>query len=316
MSQFQAILESLIILVALCSAAIWMRRQGTIKLEEQRVFGRLVTDFALPAVIFSSLSRVPFSAESLLPALLLMAATLAMLVPAWAIGKVLRLDRPVLGSLLLVASFGGSSTLGISLIRRVFGDKPVVMSDSVLMGEYGVILPVFTLGVAIALYYGRRDDQNGNLWEACKPFFLSPIFLALVFGTIASLIGWPEDQAVIQLIDSLLVVSGRSLIVLVGFSIGLSLKPLAYRELTTLIAIVIVLKLIVEPLVAWLLALSFELPHLQQELLVLQAAMPSGAISAVIAARYGCDGAVASALVIATAILCLVSLPLIVLLGA
>ncbi len=41
--------------------------------------------------------------------------------------------------------------------------------------------------------------------------------------------------------------------------------------------------------------------------------MPSGALAAVLAARYGCDGAIASTLVIATYVLSLVALPLILL---
>jgi predicted permease len=38
--------------------------------------------------------------------------------------------------------------------------------------------------------------------------------------------------------------------------------------------------------------------------------MPSGAIAAVVAGRYGCDGALASALVIATYLVSLVTIPL------
>jgi hypothetical protein len=315
MSQFDSLLESLVILVALCASAIWLRKRAVISQHEQGVFGRLVTDFALPAIIFTSLSQVPFSLETLLPPLLLFAATAAIMLPAWVIGRTMKLERPVLGSLILVASFGGSSTLGLSLIRRVFGADPIVMRDSVLMGEYGGVLPVFTLGVAIAIYYGRDRSEAVSLWTACRPFFASPIFIAMILGTAASIIGLPQSNWAVQLLEDFLRVAGQPLTLLVAFSIGLALRPIAYRELAVLIAIVIVLKLIVEPALAWSMALSVELPRLERELLVLQAAMPSGAISAVLAARYGCDGAVASALVVATAILSLISLPVVLYLG-
>jgi predicted permease len=39
--------------------------------------------------------------------------------------------------------------------------------------------------------------------------------------------------------------------------------------------------------------------------------MPSGAIAAVVAGRYGCDGALASALVIATYIVSLATIPIV-----
>ena len=316
MTQFNILLESLLILVALCASAIWLRHRGVIARSEQAVFGRLMTDFALPAVILLSLSRAPFSAHAILPTLLIFLATILTMVPAWLIGKAMRLERPVMGSLILVSAFGGSSTLGLSLIRRIFGDNAVVMRDSVLMGEYGVLLPVFTIGVAIAIYFGREDHNEVSLWEAFKPFFMSPIFAAMVAGTVISLIGLSPHSTVVRLFENFLHVAGRPLILLVAFSIGLSLGPIPIRRLAMLIVVVAGLKLLFEPFLAWAMALPLHLPKFEIELLVLQAAMPSGAISAVIAARYGCDGPTASALVVATAVLSLISLPLVLFLGS
>lgn len=50
------------------------------------------------------------------------------------------------------------------------------------------------------------------------------------------------------------------------------------------------------------------------EILLIEAAMPSGTVAAVLADRYGCDGSIASALVIATYGLSLLTIPLIMLL--
>jgi predicted permease len=41
--------------------------------------------------------------------------------------------------------------------------------------------------------------------------------------------------------------------------------------------------------------------------------MPSGTVAAVLADRYGCDGTIASALVIATCLLSIVTIPIIML---
>jgi predicted permease len=310
MSQFQSLVEALVILVALCACAIWLRSRGVILREEQGVFGRLATDFALPAVILHSLIKVPFSSQALLPALALFAVSIAIMVPAWAVGKLMGLGRKTLGSIVLVAGFGGSSTLGLSLIRRIFHDNPLVMRDSVLIGEYGALLSVFTVGVAVAIYFGRDEGEQVNVWQACKPFFVSPIFITMVLGTIISLFGLPQGNVTVQLLEDILRISGQSLIVLVAFSIGLALRPIAVRQLAGLILVVVLLKLVAEPVVAWALAMPIELPHIERELLVLQAAMPSGAIAAVLAKRYGCDGGVASAMVVATSFISLITLPL------
>ncbi len=310
MTQFQLLVESLVILVALCAVAIWMRHRGVIRVEEQKVFGRLVTDFALPAIIFVSLSRVPFSTEALIPVLLLLVISVIIMLPAWLIGTAMRLDRPTIGALILVSSYGGAATLGLSLIRRVFHDDPTIMRDAVLMGEFGLLFPVFTLGVAVAIHFGRDDGQRVSFWQASRPFFTSPIFIAMIAGAAVSMIGLPKNAWIIRLLEDFLLVASRPLTVLVAFSIGLALKPIAVRQLMALIAVTVVVKLIAEPLLGYVFADSVELPHMERELLVLLAAMPSGAISAVLAERYGCNGAVASAMVVATAVASLVSLPL------
>lgn len=312
MMQFYSLLESLFILVALVVSAIWLRKRSTILRDEQGVFGRLVTDFALPALIFANLSKEPFSIEKLLPALLLFGSIAAVMLAAWLIGRTMRLDRPVLGSVILVAGVGSSSTLGYSLIHHVFGDNPAVMSEVVIMGELGVVLPLFSFGVAIAMYFGGDKAEKVSLWAASRPFFASPIFVALVLGLAVSMIGIPQAHWATRLLNAFLAVAGDSLSLLVAFTIGLMLRPVAYRKMATLIALVAVLKLIVEPLIAGSIALALGVPELERELLVLEAAMPSGALAAVLAARYGCDGAVASTLLIATYILGLLTLPMIV----
>ena len=234
---------------------------------------------------------------------------------AWIIGKALHLERRVLGSVILVAGVGSSSTLGYSLIHQVFGDDPTAMTDVLIIGELGVILPLFTLGVALAIYFGRSESENASLWGASKEFFCSPIFIALILGIAVSFIGVPQEHWAVQFAGAVLDVAGDSLPLLVAFTIGLMLKPIELRATLPLIALVCALKLIVEPVLAASSASMLAIATLEREILVIEAAMPSGTIAAVLAARYGCDGAVASTLVIATYLLSLVTLPLVLLVG-
>lgn len=59
------------------------------------------------------------------------------------------------------------------------------------------------------------------------------------------------------------------------------------------------LKLVVEPLIALSVGTILGVGILERELPVLEAGMPASMVAGVIAMRYGCDGAVASAVVIA-----------------
>jgi predicted permease len=57
------------------------------------------------------------------------------------------------------------------------------------------------------------------------------------------------------------------------------------------------------------------LPSIEIDILILETAMPSGMVAAVLCDRYGCDGELASVLVIATYLFSLVTIPFIMLLA-
>ncbi len=298
-------------MLALVGSAVWFRQRNVIQDREQGVFARLVTDFALPALIFANLSSEPFRVQNFELALVLFLAIAVVMSAAWLAGRWMRLERPVLGSVILVSGVGSTSTLGYSILQNIYGDNSEIMSQLVVMGEVGVVLPLFTVGVAIASYYGENNGEGPTVGEAFRSFLRSPIFVAFVLGILASAIGLHQDNKVVRLLDDFLGIASASLTFLVAFTIGLMLRPIAFRELAGLVVLVCALKLILEPIVAGGFALVLGLPDFQRDLLLVEAAMPSGALAAVIAARYGCDAAIASALLIATFLLSLFAVPLI-----
>ncbi len=310
MTQFYNLIQSMFVLFALILCTHWLKRRSILSDEHKVVFGKLVTDFALPALIFSNLSKEPLVLEKMVPAFLMLASVLVCLLLVWGAGLVLKLDRPVLGSLALVAGFGSSSTLGYSLVNQVYGGNPEAMNDALIIGEFGNCIPVFTVGVAIAVYFGKKELQQGSPWSTAKMFFYSPIFISMILGLTCSFLALPQDSVVVGLLYRVLDTIGDTLMVLVAVTIGLLLKPIEVRTMVTLVSIVAGLKLLVEPALAGWSASYLGIPVLEREVLVLETAMPGGTVSAVIAARFGCDGAVASTLVVATYILSLVTLPL------
>ncbi|WP_424831440.1 AEC family transporter [Ruegeria sp.] len=309
--QFESLFDSFVVMLALVGAAIWFRQKGVIQDHEQGVFARLVTDFALPALIFANLSREPFRLQSFELAFVLFVAIAVVMVVAWLIGRWMQLAPPVLGSVILVSGVGSTSTLGYSLVQGIYGENPEIMSLLVVMGEVGVVLPLFTIGVAIASYFGGGTTGGPNVTDAVKTFVRSPIFIAFVLGVLASALELPQQSKVMVLLNGFLEIASASLTVLVAFTIGLMLKPVALRDMAGLLVLVCLLKLILEPLVAAGFAYVLGLPDVQRDILIVEAAMPSGALATVIAARYGCDAAAASALLIATFAFSLVAIPLI-----
>ena len=99
-----------------------LRRLSVIPHGSEMVFGRLVTDLAMPVLIFANLSTHPVTRVQLHGALLLFAAIAPVMIAAWLIGRAMKLDSRALGSLIRVSGFGGTGTLGFAIIQHVFGD--------------------------------------------------------------------------------------------------------------------------------------------------------------------------------------------------
>jgi len=310
MNYFYALLGSLFILVALVLLALLLRNRKILSSEHQTLFSRLVTDFALPALIFLNLSKQAFEIEKLLPALIMMGTIIIACSLGFAAAKILKMDRKSLGAFVLVSGWGSSSTLGYALIMQSFSNNTDAMQDALIISELGAGVPLFLLAIPFAMYFGREHTDGRGVLTSVMEFFRSPMFIALVLGIAFSFIKLPADNFAVKTIYSLLDIIGNSLEIFTAFAVGLMLQKIPFKQLLPAIAALFLINLIAEPLIAMGGAHLFGLPRLEDEILVIEAAMPAGAIAAVVAARYGCNGGLASALIIAMYILSLVTIPL------
>lgn len=186
--------------------------------------------------------------------------------------------------------------------------------DGMIIGEFGACLPAFTLGSAVAMYFGNDNTHSHfflRIISVFRQFLTMPMFFAVVLGIACSVIGVPLHNPAVKLVYDILSIIGNSLEVFVGIGIGLMLQPVPFRQLIAWIAAVSVIKLIAEPIIAAVGGQLMHLPMLEDEILFIEAAMPSGAIAAVLAARYGCDGRIGSLLTLGTYAVSLVTMPLI-----
>lgn len=313
-SLYTSLIQSMAVIIGLILVVILLRYKSVITIQHKPVFGRLVTDFTLPALIFTSLSRQPLMKDELMAVGAMMISLLTCMMLAWVVGKSLKLDPRTLGAFILVAAFGSSSTLGYALVSQAFSSQPAALAEAVIISELGVGILIFTVGVAVAMYYGRQEGNSPT--SGLKAFLVSPIFIALILGLAFAYFNPGLPGPVTTVAFRILDLIGESLPVFVALAIGLMLKPIPFRSLSYLIIAVAAIKLVIKPLISLAIADTELLPPMTTEILLIETAMPSGTVAAVLADRYGCDGATASALVVATYALSLLTIPLIMLLVA
>ena len=188
---FQTVLAFAIV-VLLC---VLLKKLAVIKEEHGPLFARLLTQVALPVVIFTQLATHPIAGRQFLLVLAMMVSGTICLAVAWVAGRIMKLERPKIGALMLVSAFGSSALIGYPLIQYAFPGNPQAMQDAILVSELGVGLPIFTLCVWVAMYFGKEfGDASKDRREALLGYFRSPIFIALVAGLLISPLGLNPQQ--------------------------------------------------------------------------------------------------------------------------
>ncbi len=306
-------IKAIIVIVGLIGICLVLKKKGIITEQHRPLFGRLVTDFALPALIFSGLVAKEPSMEVLLAVMVMVLAVTCHLVLSWIIGRILHLKRPQLGSFMLVAAFGSSATLGYALVTQIFHHNTGAITDAVMISELGIGIPLFCIGVIIAMHFGQKE--GGSLLLNIRSYLISPIFIALIVGFIASFFLAGFKNPVWEIILSITHLIASSLVVFVALSIALMLRKIPLKSFGILAIATIFLTLILQPLIARYLSGIIHLSSIETDILVLETAMPSGMVAAVLSDRYGCDGQLASVLVVTTYIFSLITLPFIMILA-
>jgi predicted permease len=313
MEHIYPLLKSITIFFILVVFIQMLKRKGVFNNSHQPVFNRLVTELALPVIIFSTLSISRIHASQILSALIMLASILICCFLAYIICRAMRLSYRVTGSMVMLAGFGSTSTLAYPLIKQTFAGNSEALALGLMIGEFGVCIPFFTLGIIMAAYFGGRAEmKKPDVIPVIRDFFSSNIFIACILGIIVSQIPAASAFMKTQFWTNFFGYFNNGLEILVAISIGLMLKPIKVRDILPLLIVIVLLKLFAQPLLVKGGAGAAGLTTLPAEILVIEAAMPSGAVAAVIADRYGCDGPLASTIVIATYLVSLLTIPFVI----
>lgn len=258
-----------------------------------------------PPVVFVLIAALEVTAEVGAGIAFAYAALAVSLGAAYAIGTwLLRLPRPAVGALMLVAGFANTGYLGLPLSAALFGADE--LSSAVAFDVLVTTLGIFTIGFSIGAAFGSAAGdtalertgaffaRNPLLW-ACALGFLAPDVLAP---------GWAVDVAQVA-VFALLPLG----FFVVGVTLAVEAEEGALRfppPVTAAVGTALGLRLLVAPAVV--LGLSAAVIDVPDPYLS-QAAMPCAINAIVVAHTYGlARGLIASAIAWSTAIVVLAGL--------
>jgi len=300
MSFDQSVFQSIGALVAMIFLAMGFRAIGVLREKDGALFAKLITQYTLPALIFGALSTTPINSRRLLLAGVMIVAQLLCALLAWGVSCLLKLSRPRKGALILGSTFTSSGFLGYAVVKQIYHGNEQALADAAIVSELGVATMIFTIGILIAIHFGTSEIAPAQRRREILKFFYSPIFIALVSAILVSFIKLPEHHWFVDIFYRVLHIAGAANTLLVTLIIGVMLHFKDFRSVLPIVLLACLIKLFIQPLLAYGQSQLLGFPPLWHQIVVLESAMPTAALAAVFAKRYGCDAELTTILVFTT----------------
>jgi len=197
----------------------------------------------------------------------------------WLIGRWLKLPRSTVGALMLTGGLGNTSFFGLPMIEAYYGHEGIV--SGIIVDQLGSFLVLSTLGITVAgLYSSGRPTGR----EILRRIALFPPFVALVIALMLI----PLEYA--PWFTALLKRLGDTLAPLALVSVGFQLRLGHLAGNGRNLAIGLGFKLLLAPLLIYLLYVQLLSAHGQaMQVTLFEAAMPPMITAAIIAAEHDLD---------------------------
>ncbi len=258
----------------------------------------LVYYFLFPVLLFYSIAKSPLDIQATSSFLMagvsmgLAGIALSYSLPYWPwLGsKINRRDHAASAQI----GFRFNSFIALALVERLCGAEGLLLI-SVLIG---FCVPMFNVG---AVWPMARHGDSGFGREIVR----NPLILATTSGLAFNLSGF----AIPAILDPSLSKIGAASLALGLLSAGAGMEVKALNQGKLLGSLVLTLKHLFLPCIAWSLAQIFKLNELQTTVLLIFSALPTASTCYVLAARMGYNGSLVAGLVTLSTLLGMLSLP-------
>lgn len=279
-------------------AGIVLKKKGILPENGKIILTDFLLYFILPCNIINSF-RMEFSIDTLGKFGLLLVCAVLIQVVSYVLSRVLYNKEPesLKKVLQYVTIVSNSGFLGLPIVEEVFGSEGLMYASIFI-----VPMRVMMWTAGIACFTGESDKK-----AAFKKVIVHPCIVAVYIGLflLISQVGLPA------VVDKTLRGAGACTTTISMIIIGLILAEVDIRHLINLEVLkTIVVRLMVLPIFALLIAKLLGLSELLTGVAVILTAMPAGSTAAMLAAKYHGDYKFASKCIVCTTIMSLLTIPI------
>lgn len=264
-------------------------------------FNKIVMYILMPCMIFHAIYMADLNSISnmgILP-LIILGSSLATGAVSFIILKQFKLDDKTLWSVLVTVMIANTAFMGYPVNLGIYGQDGFLRA---------IFCDIATLSTFLLLSFVLILKFGGTVKTAVKKIAFFPPLWAVILGLILNFINVPIGPVLDNTVNYL----GQGAIPLIMVTLGLSIDFSALKRSRAMIAFTSIMKLAFFPFIAFLLATYLGLVNLEHTVSVIEAAMPSGMMSLLLAITYKLDYEMTSDCILINTVISLITLPIII----
>lgn len=300
MNAIETTILSIILMIAL---GYFLKRIDFLSEKDIDPFNKIVMYILMPCMIFHAIYKADLSLIpklGILPFVILTSSTVTGIV-SYFILKRLKLDDKKLWSVLVTVMIANTAFMGYPVNLGIYGEAGFLRA---------IFCDMATLCIFLLLSFLLILKFGGTIKTAFKKIALFPPLWAVILGLLFNLINIPIGPVLDNTINYL----GQGAIPLIMIALGLSIDFSALARSKSMIAFTSAMKLAFFPAIAFIIVNYLGLINLEYSVSIVEAAMPSGMMSLLLAITYKLDYELTSDCILINTVISLITLPVIIML--
>ncbi len=295
-----AIEITIISIVLMIGLGYFLKRIDFLSENDIDPLNKIVMYILMPCMIFSAL----YSADmSLLPTLgilpfVILTASIGSGVISYIVLKRLHYDDKKIWSVLVTVMIANTAFMGYPVNLGVYGHPGFLRA---IFCDLATTCMFLLLSFVLVLKFG------GTVKRAFREILLFPPLWAVVLGILFNLLNIPIGPVLDKTVNYL----ADGAIPLIMISLGLSIELGGLARSKAMVIFTSIVKLGVFPLIALIVVSLLGLTGLQHDVGIIEAAMPSGMLSLLLAITYKLDYELTSDCILINTVISLITLPII-----
>jgi len=185
-------MHNFVLLIVCFLIGIGLRRTGRFPESAAATLNGFIIHVSLPAITLLHIHKLKLDPTLIYSALMPWLLFVAAIPFFWGVGKVLHLDKPSIGVLILVGGLGNTSFVGLPMIEAYYGQE--FLPVGLIVDQFGSFLVLSTLGIAVATYCSAGAVSARMM---LRKILLFPPFQALVIAFLLRPVPYPEGLIIV-----------------------------------------------------------------------------------------------------------------------